>query len=68
LLDKALNHENENIDSEEVLYWYYMQNFAKQRVSTFAKKLPAEAKAFVEPKLKKIEENIEELNSPDKVN
>jgi hypothetical protein len=51
VFDKAINHSDEKYDMNEVVYWYFVWNFAKQKMESFAKTLPKEVKNFVESKI-----------------
>jgi hypothetical protein len=68
VFDKVVNHSDEKYDINELMYWYFVQNFAKQKMDSFAKTLPKEAKSFVEPELKAIEKHLEKLNFAESVN
>jgi hypothetical protein len=66
--DKVISHADEKYGGKELMYWYFIQNCAKQKTEAFAKTLSQDAKSFVEPQLKEIEKHLEKLNSAGSAN
>jgi hypothetical protein len=70
MMDRIINHKNENLENNDLLCWYLMQNIAKKKIETFANLLPEETKKqfdneFSEAKKKmdEFEQKVKDLNN-----
>ena len=60
-LINKMNSQPEGYDTKEILYWWFIQNYAKQKIEVFAKNLPKEAKESFESELKEVEDAMEKI-------
>ena len=62
MLDRIFNPKNEKTDANEFFHWYIIQNYAKEKIESFAKQLPKETMKQAEQELDECKKKVNELS------